>query len=155
MARNAKRRLPTDFPPSRVTFLTADLSKPDFSLPASVYSKVLSATTQVIHNAWPIDFNRTLQSFQTSLDGVQNLISFAAKANLSPSIFFLSSISSVINYRNTSNAEALIPEAAITVLSRAAPMGYEESKYLAERMLDSAAHKLHLNAGTARIGQIA
>ena len=34
-------------------------------------------------------------------------------------------------------------------------MGYGESKYLAERMLDYAAHKLHLNTGTARIGQIA
>ena len=154
-ARNAKRRLPTDFSPSRVTFLTADLSKPNFGLPTSVYSKILSTTTQVIHNAWPIDFNRTLQSFQTSLDGVVNLISFAAKANLSPSIFFLSSISSVINYHNTSNAETLIPEAVITDLSCAAPMGYGESKYLAERMLDYAAHKLHLNTGTARIGQIA
>lgn len=154
--RNSERRIPTDFPPARVTFLTVDLTKANFGLDTEVYNKILSTTTQIIHNAWPVDFNQTLQSFQPSLDGVLGLILFAASTKLSSSILFLSSISAVTNYHQIpSGAEELVPEHIITDLVCPAAMGYGESKYLAERTLDYATQKLGLKTGIARVGQIA
>ena len=86
------------FPPSRVTFLAVDLAKPDFGLQQAVLDEVFSTTTQIIHNAWLVDFNKTLQSFRPILDGVFNLVASASRARLSPSLLFISSISSVMNY---------------------------------------------------------
>lgn len=153
--RNTERRLPMDLPPACVTFLTANLSKPDLALDIEVYDSIRSSVTQIIHNAWPLDFKRTLQSFESSLDGIVNLISLAVVANNCPSIFFLSSISSVGNYHNTMEPQPFITESIIRDLSCPAPMGYGECKSLAERILDYAARRLNLNTGAARIGQIA
>jgi thioester reductase-like protein len=155
IARNAGRQLQGDFPSSRVTFLASDLSKPMFGLTEAIYEKMLSTATHIIHNAWPVDFNQTLQSFQPSLDGVLGLISFSAHSKRSPTVLFLSSISSVINYRNTAGSESIIPETVLSDDSSPASMGYGESKYIAERMLDYAARKLGLTTGAVRIGQIA
>lgn len=154
-ARNADRQLQVDLSSSRTTFLASDLSMPDFGLDKSIYEKMLSTATNIIHNAWPVDFNQTLQSFQPSLDGVFSLISFSAHAKLSPAILFLSSISSVINYRNAPDTESIIPETVSYDDSSPAPMGYGQSKYIAERMLDYATQKLNLTTGAVRIGQIA
>jgi hypothetical protein len=136
--RNEERGLSTEFPSSRVIFLTADLTRPNFGIDEKTFSSLASTTTRMIHNAWPVDFNKTLQSFQPSLDGVLGLISFATTANLSPSLFFISSISSVGNYRNTNKSLPQIPEIVLSDLATPAPMGYGESKYIAERLLDYA-----------------
>lgn len=154
-SRNSERGIPTEFPSARVTFLTADLCKPNFGLESTVYNTILSTTTQIIHNAWPVNFNQRLQSFQPSLDGVFNLVSFAAHAKQSPSVFFLSSISAVINYHQVPDAEPQVPERAVASLACPGQMGYGESKYLAERMLDYAAAKLNIKTGAARVGQVA
>ncbi|KAJ5155836.1 NRPS-like enzyme [Penicillium capsulatum] len=153
--RNAARGLPENFSSEQVTFLTVDLSKPDLGLEKDVYKKMLSSVTQIIHNAWPVDFNQRLRSFRPSLDGVVNLISFAAHAKLSPSLFFLSSISAVAAYHQIPGAESHIPETVIQSFSCPAHMGYGESKYLAERILDLAAATLGVKTGVARVGQVA
>jgi thioester reductase-like protein/aryl carrier-like protein len=154
-ARNAERQLPADFPPSRVTFLASDISMPGFGMDRSIYDKMLSTATHIIHNAWPVNFNQALQSFQPSLDGVFGLISFSTYAKHSPAVLFLSSISSVINYHNAPGTEPVIPETVLSDDYSPAPMGYGESKYIAERMLDYAARRLHLTTGAVRVGQIA
>ncbi|KAF2811621.1 putative NRPS-like enzyme [Mytilinidion resinicola] len=154
-SRNQAHQLPTNFPSNRVTFLTADLSKDNFGLEKSLYDTLLSTTTQIIHNAWPVDFNRTLPSFNPSLSGVVALISFAARSPQSPALFFMSSISATINYHQTTDSAPMIPESVIMDPACAAPMGYGQSKYVAERLLDYASHKLGLNATVVRIGQIA
>lgn len=153
--RNKERGISTDFSSPRVVFLKADLTKPNFGLDEKAFGTLASTATRVIHNAWPVDFNKTLQSFHPSLDGVLGLISFAATSKFSPSIFFISSISSVGNYHNTKDAFSSIPERILSDLATPAPMGYGESKYIAERLLDYAAQKLHITAGAARVGQIA
>ncbi|KAF2491843.1 putative NRPS-like enzyme [Lophium mytilinum] len=148
--RNQSHQLPTNFPLNRVTFLTADLSKPSFGLSEPLYTTLLTTTTRIIHNAWPVDFNRTLPSFHPSLSTVVALIAFAARSPKSPTLFFMSSISATINY-----SAPLIPEAVITDLACTAPMGYGQSKYVAERLLDHAARTLGVDATAVRIGQIA
>ncbi|KAH7411425.1 putative NRPS-like enzyme [Cadophora sp. MPI-SDFR-AT-0126] len=153
--RNQERQLPSEFPSSRITFLTGDPAKPNFGLDKSIFNNLGSTITRIIHNAWPVDFNKTLQSFKPSLDGVLGLASFASAAKFATSIFFIGSISSVGNYQNTRNHLDLIPETMLTDLNTPAPMGYGESKYLAERILDYAAKKLQITTAAARVGQIA
>jgi thioester reductase-like protein len=156
--RNRQRRLPCEFPSDRVTFLTVDLTKPSFGLETETHQKLADTTTQIIHNAWPVNFNQSLKSFQPSLDGVLGLISFTAEAKLSPSLLFLSSISSMTGYQHASpeTGNICIPEQVIADLSCPAAMGYGESKYLAERMIDYVATKLNAsNLAISRIGQVA
>ncbi|GAM37529.1 hypothetical protein TCE0_024f07522 [Talaromyces pinophilus] len=156
--RNRQRHLPYDFPSDRVTFLTVDLTKPSFGLEIEVYNRLVETTTQIIHNAWPVNFNQSLKSFQPSLDGVLGLISFAAEAELAPSLLFLSSISAMTGYQHAASetGRISIPEEIITDLTCPAAMGYGESKYLAERIIDYAATKLRATKfATARIGQVA
>ncbi|EED17424.1 NRPS-like enzyme, putative [Talaromyces stipitatus ATCC 10500] len=157
--RNAKRGIQTELPPDRVTFLTTDLSQPNFGLNEELYQQLQSNVTHFIHNAWPVNFNQALQSFQSSLSGVLGIISFTAHAKRQPvSTLFLSSISAVSSYHKIPDAvhNDLVPEEIIINPMCSAPMGYAESKYVAERMLNYAAQKLdHKNIGIARVGQIA
>ncbi|KAK5055282.1 hypothetical protein LTR84_013032 [Exophiala bonariae] len=138
----------------RITFITAELSAPNLGIEKSLFDEISSTTTEILHNAWPVDFNKTLQSFLPSLNGVMTLISFAAGAKLKPSLLFISSISSVINFQGNSEDRALVPEDIIRDPSCAANMGYGESKYIAERILDRAFRKLNVNSGILRVGQI-
>lgn len=156
--RNVKRKIKTELPSDRVTFLKVDLAKKNFGLDdAELYHKLQSTVTHFIHNAWPVNFNQTLQSFKSSLDGVLGLISFATHAPRLASTVYLSSISAVSNYHKTSGANAdFVPEQIITDTKCPAGMGYGQSKYVAERTLDYASKKLNLaNIRVARVGQIA
>lgn len=50
--------------------------------------------THIVHNAWPVDFKRPLQSFEKSLQGVRNLVDFALSSPYTdpPRLLFVSSI---------------------------------------------------------------
>lgn len=148
--RNLTRGLTTDFPTGRVTFLAADFSEPNLGLDASVYSNLLEQVTSIIHNAWPVNFNLSLDSFRPQITGVVNLIKFAVASWLSPSLLYVSSISSVSNHGGP-----FIPEEVLHDNTAPLPMGYAESKYLSERILDHANEFLPLRASVARVGQIA
>lgn len=149
--RNRARGLSTHFNSSRVTFLTADLSQPCLGLQPKAYGELLEVATLVIHNAWPVNFNLSLDTFRPQLAGLVNLIEFTASATMSPRIFFISSISSVLSFRN---ASLQTPEEVILDDSAPGPNGYAESKYISERLLDHSAQRLSINASFARVGQI-
>lgn len=154
-ARNAERGVPCFFPAGRVTFLTASLADQAFGVDQTIYDKMLATSTQIIHNAWPVNFNQSLQSFRPSLDQLLALVSFSASAKLKPSLFFLSSISAVTNYHLTSDALDVVPEAAIQSMSCPPSIGYGQSKFVGECILQYAALKLGIKTGAARVGQIA
>jgi hypothetical protein len=84
--RNRTRRLTTDFGSSRVTFLTGDLARPNFGLSLDHFDGLLTKVTRIVHNAWPVNFNHTLQSFRSSLDGVFGLVLFATRSSRSAHI---------------------------------------------------------------------
>ncbi|KAL3459645.1 putative NRPS-like enzyme [Aspergillus heterothallicus] len=164
-AGNQTRKLTDEFPEDKVTFLTADLTKEHLGLDAETYTTIQNSTTQIIHNAWPVNFNQPLQYFQPTLDGVLNLVKLAQKSTYTASILFISSISAVSSYQPPTNSNPLekdeppptthtIPEQILPDPSCTAPMGYGESKYLAERILAYASTTLHIRVGIARIGQI-
>jgi len=150
--RNAPRNLPNTFPAELVTFLTADLSKPSLGLDPPIYQTILATTTNIIHNAWPVNFNLSLPTFHPHLAGIVNLIALAASASYAPSLLFVSSISSVANY---SGPSPKVPETIIDDITTPLPIGYGESKYIAERLLGYASRSLGIRTSVARVGQIA
>lgn len=155
--------LPTTFPEDRVTFLKSDLSDPKtLGLSEDMYNIIREHATLIIHNAWRVDFNIPLQSFNDQLAGVVNLSSLCAKSSHQAAFVFLSSISAVMDFDGTQQGEQeislqkVIPETIITDINAAAPAGYAESKYIAERLLAHAAEKRGLrNVSILRLGQIA
>ncbi|KAF3033927.1 hypothetical protein E8E11_002458 [Didymella keratinophila] len=122
---NRSRGLATDFLPDKVTFLNGDLTKPDFGLLVEDYTKLLESVTHVVHNAWPVNFSL-------------------------PSLQFFSSIASVFNH-----SVSEVPETVDDDLASPMPGGYEESKYIAERLVDKACRTLNVTGSVVRIGQIA
>ena len=151
VARNQARGLPTDFPKDRVSFISADLAKPKLGVDETIYQQMRSSATLIIHNAWPVDFNQALQSFRPHIQGLVNLSTFAASAAHSPGLLFLSSVSAAMNHRSSPQ----IPETILSDLNDPLPMGYGESKYISERLVDYASRKLGIHGGVARVGQIA
>ncbi|KAK4106758.1 acetyl-CoA synthetase-like protein [Parathielavia hyrcaniae] len=160
-ARNRQRGLPCDdFPPDRVTFLTVNLARDHFGLDSTTYTTLVDSATQILHAAWPVDFNQPLRYFQPSLDGLVGLLSFAHDARQRPSLLFLSSVSAVSSYQASTIESRLIPEEPIPDVSCPAAIGYGESKFLAERLLAYAATKespstRRCSLGVVRIGQVA
>lgn len=148
--RSQAHGLPTEFPEDRVTFLNADLSQEHFGLEPELFTRIKASATDIIHNAWPVNFNIPLSTFHPNIKGVTNLIEFAASASHSPSLMFLSSLSSVGNF------EGDVPEAIINDVTASLPMGYSESKFITENLLAYAAQKFpYVPISIARIGQIA
>ncbi|TVY56661.1 Non-canonical non-ribosomal peptide synthetase FUB8 [Lachnellula cervina] len=149
--RNKSRGLPAQFPARKLTFLYSDLSQPQIGLDPEVYEELSKKTTIVIHTAWPVNFNFPLSSFEPHLAGLVNLIELATVAEKYVCIFYISSISSVIGQQSSSH----IPEKVILDVSAPIAMGYAESKYICERLLNYASQKFPLNTAIARVGQVA
>jgi thioester reductase-like protein/acyl-coenzyme A synthetase/AMP-(fatty) acid ligase/aryl carrier-like protein len=149
--RNKSRNLPVELDSKRVTFLTGNLAAPEFGLEAIEFRELLASVTDIIHNAWPVNFNKSLNAFKGSLDTVLGLVSFSARATHSVRFNFISSISSVSHYTKADP----VPENVIFDTDSPAEMGYGQSKYIAERMIDYASQKLNFHSAIIRVGQIA
>lgn len=152
-ADQAAKALCTEWSPSRVEFLTCTISKDNFGLDAEHYDDMLQNVSHIVHNAWVVDFNLSLASFgEEQIIGVLQLLRFSAKSKHEACFYFLSSISAVLNWNLADSGP--IPEQIITDWSVAEPLGYAQSKYVAERIIDEAA-ATGLPCAVWRIGQVA
>ncbi|PVH91878.1 NRPS-like enzyme [Periconia macrospinosa] len=149
--------------PSRVFFHQADYSKADFGLEKATFAELRDTTNVIIHNAWKVDFNHSLSSFEAvHIRSIHNFIHFSASSKLHPRIVFISSISSVGNWHSAVPASEqsgaknkIVPETIAPLPTVAQPIGYAESKAVAEQLLAAAARSGYINASIIRIGQIA
>ena len=150
LARSKALGLDTEFPHSRITFLTADLTSPNTCfVPPAHYAAIASTMTLIIHAAWPVDFKLTLASFSSSLTSVSSLASLTASSRHRPSVIFISSIASMLNY-----SRYPVPEAIVTSPSAPDRTGYGESKYIAEHLLTYGARRYGMRVTILRLGQI-
>ena len=151
VARSEALGLKSTFPPTRITFLTMDLTSPNTSfIPPAHHAAIANTVTLIIHAAWPVDFNLPLSSFTTSLTSISSLASLTASSrHRPPSIIFISSIASVLNH-----PQSPIPEAILTSPSAPDRTGYGESKHIAEQILAHGAHRYDMRVTILRLGQI-
>lgn len=145
---SASRGLSTDF--SKVEFVSADLSQPDLGLGESKYDDLLERADRIIHNAWPVNFNISVSSFEPYVRGVRHLVDFAAAASKRVPIIFISTIGTVNNWASSD----AVPESPFTDVSLPA-MGYGRSKAASSGILDAASTRSGVPTASIRVGQIA
>lgn len=140
----------------KAEFIRVDFSQRDFGLPATQFDKLTSTTDILIHNAWKVDFNHSLESFEhVHIQGVRNLISWSINSNRHPHIIFVSSTSSVGNRSALHENSEPVPEIPIENFNVAQDMGYGESKNVAERILPIASGTSKVPVSILQAGQIA
>lgn len=138
-----------------LVLLEGDTSRDDLGLPKEWYDELRRSVTHIIHSAWPVNFNYAVKSFDPAVRGARNLVDLALKSTLStPAKFiFISSISVSRNASSESSNRA--PEAPIADASAVVGLGYAESKWIVERLLQAAAEQTSLKTLSIRVGQVA
>ncbi|KAF2204124.1 acetyl-CoA synthetase-like protein [Delitschia confertaspora ATCC 74209] len=147
---------------SRVSFHQAHYDVPNFGLPSSAVNEIQNNINVIVHNAWKVDFNHPLDSFEAvHIQGVRDMINFSIASRYQPRILFVSSLSSVGNWKTfevsalDSDNRTLIAEAMPSTPAAAQPMGYAESKAVAEQILAHAVAVSRISVAILRVGQIA
>lgn len=138
----------------RVEFFHADLSQPDLGLGAEKYASLLDETTVVIHNAWPVNFNLALDSFEPQIRGVRNLLDFSAQSAHRAPLIFVSSISTVHRWMEM-HPDEVVPEAVLNDFDAPEWMGYSESKFVSEQLVQAFSRASGVATAIMRNGQIA
>ncbi|KAF8200271.1 hypothetical protein BJ912DRAFT_921743 [Pholiota molesta] len=118
----------------KVILLEGQLEQQQWGLEKSVYDAMQQSVTHIIHNAWPVDFNLALKSFEANIKGLRTLIDFALSSPLQtpPTLIYTSTIAKV-----------------------AIGTGYTESKWVSEQILAAASAETTLRTVIVRVGQIA
>ena len=138
----------------RVQFLQVSFGEPQFGLEADKYEELLSFVDTVIHNAWKVDFNNTVESFEeTHIRGMRRFVDFSLESRYNTHIHFVSSISTVGSW--TAQMGPSVPEVAMEDSAVVLPQGYGESKHIAERICLEASRRSQVPTSVYRVGQIA
>ncbi|OAX43282.1 L-aminoadipate-semialdehyde dehydrogenase [Rhizopogon vinicolor AM-OR11-026] len=137
---------------ARIKALAADLSANKLGLQSDVYNEIATQATLVIHNAWAVNFNLAISSFETHIRGAVNLIHLALASPRSrpADFYFASSISAVAAWHGPGS----IPEAIMDDPSVAQGLGYAQSKWVTEKICQIASQQTPVRAGVLRIGQM-
>ena len=133
---------------SKIIALTSSLDQPDFGLDDELMTRMRRSVTQVLHVAWPVNFNIPLAQFEPHICGLHNLLQFSLSVEQpQPAVvMFCSSISTALSSTSFEILEVPID------LDKAY-MGYGQSKLTGEHIV-SAAHKSGARAYSLRIGQV-
>ncbi|KAG2060872.1 putative aminoadipate reductase [Suillus hirtellus] len=133
----------------KLVYVETDTSDDHLGLDKELYQKICTSVTIIIHNAWRLDFNLALSSFDSHVRGTRNLIDLALSSphHPKPRFMFTSSISSAQSW---DRAKGPFPEEVQYDAGVAIGPGYGASKYVSERVLVNS----KLPASSFRIGQI-
>jgi thioester reductase-like protein len=143
---------------SKAEFLKTDFAADKFGLSDETYAQLLSTVTVFIHSAWSVDFNLSLESYETThIAGTRRAIDFAAASPHNPPIIFISSIASVGNWASLTHDDSPVPETITSLFDNTLtlPQGYGESKHVAAQILATASHRLGIRTSIIRAGQLA
>ncbi|KAI0651021.1 acetyl-CoA synthetase-like protein [Trametes meyenii] len=136
----------------KVSFYPVDLTQSSLGLSESDFAKICSTTTAIVHNAWRVDFNVTLPSFEPLISGTRNLVDLALRSPLSegPRLLFVSSVTSAHNH----SVESPVLETLDFGPEIAVGLGYGESKWVTEQVLGRARQETGLRTTSVRVGQL-
>ncbi|CDO77398.1 hypothetical protein BN946_scf184857.g4 [Trametes cinnabarina] len=128
------------------------LHEPGFGVEPAVLDEVRQSVTHIMHNAWKVDFNLSIQSFEMDIQGARNLVDLAISSPYcqAPSIVFVSSIGVFMNYQGPVPA----PEVSLEDPSSPFGSGYGESKWVTEHVLQNATKQRGVHTVVIRLGQV-
>jgi thioester reductase-like protein len=136
---------------AKIVALPSDMSQAKFGLADAMYEQIRREVTIVIHNAWSVNFNMDVTSFEEQhIHGSWHLINLCLSSpHRTPASFnFISSVSTAM-----AMSSATIPE-VLPKFNETMPMGYAHSKLVVEYMCTNAAAKTSMAARILRVGQI-
>ena len=148
----------------KITTLQATLSLPQLGLTLEHYNSLLQRVTHILHNAWPMNFNWRLSSFQSQFQAVQNLLRLALDArprdedtggatmrNRMRFVF----VSSIAVVGECSDLDP-IPETNVSNTAYTNRIGYAEAKLVCEMIVERARDDFvqNLEAASVRLGQM-
>jgi thioester reductase-like protein len=143
---------------AKVSFITSSqLQQPDLGLPHEEYRRLVRTVTHVVHNAWPMDFQRNLSSFEPQVQVVRRLVIFCEdcheKQRRLPSPRLLLTSSIAVGARNSSGRLLEMP---VLDPSTTANIGYAQAKWVCEQILIEAAKTRGdlLHPTIVRLGQL-
>ncbi|KAG2103392.1 putative aminoadipate reductase [Suillus discolor] len=134
----------------KLLYIETDTSSDDLGLEKELYQKIRTSVTVIIHNAWQLNFNLALSSFEPHVRGTRNLINLvlSSPCHPKPRVLFTSSISTAQSW---DKSKGPFPEEVQYDAGVAEGHGYGAGKYVCERVLVNS----KLPACSFRIGQIA
>jgi thioester reductase-like protein len=151
---SSSRGLNSVWSDGRVEFLQANLSQPDLGLIPEKYSELIDEATIIIHSAWRVDFNLTIESFEPQIHGVRNLLELSSKSQRRPPLVFISSISTAFSWLEK-HSGAKVPKATLHDFNAPEEVGYSESKFVSELLVERFAKESGITTAIFRTGQIA
>ena len=133
---------------AKVTSLAADPNVDQLGLSTEEYGSVRDAATIIVHNAWPVNFNISLQSFRPHIQGAINLLNLALQSPQpgGAKFFFSSSVATMSTERGP------VKETFPLQPATAGSMGYGRSKWVVEKVMQSIGPRAR--CGVLRIGQL-
>lgn len=135
--------------PAHWTALSADVNRADLGLGVDEYNALRTRATCVIHNAWPVNFVLSIDSFDEHVGGAVHLLNLTLRSPMAtkPSFFFSSSVGT-----RQGRGDAFVDEDFADDPVTAGGMGYGQSKWVVEKVLQLAGDVARV--GVLRIGQL-
>lgn len=144
----------------KIKIIPTDTAAYRLGLPQCEYNDICGRVTHIIHNAWPMDFNRLLPSFEGQFQGLRNLLGLCMDAHacrpaVRPKFVFVSSIAVVGKYPKV-HRERIVPEITMSDNDCTDDFGYAQAKLVCERITERAAqaYRSDFEAKVVRVGQM-
>jgi thioester reductase-like protein len=148
----ASRGLNTDLAP-KADFYRIDITRPDLGLAPPALEIILESADHIIHAAWAVNFNVSVESMEPQIAGVRHIIDIAARCKKRVNVATTSSAGAFDRWDVATKGPA-VPEETLDDLMIASN-GYCQSKILGNILLDKGARVGGFDATIARVGQIA
>ncbi|KAF8655498.1 hypothetical protein AX16_003028 [Volvariella volvacea WC 439] len=133
----------------KVVYLEGDASQDYLGLGSVLYEELRNSVNVIVHNAWRLDFNLGLSSYQSNIRGTRNLIDLGLTSTHNSSLRFIFT-SSISSAQSWDKYRGPFPEESLDDAGVAVGLGYGASKYVSERLLIQSG----LQLCSLRIGQL-
>ncbi|KAI8139176.1 hypothetical protein BJV82DRAFT_660202 [Fennellomyces sp. T-0311] len=145
------RLLDTSLLESKVEVLPFNLNAPYLGWDEATYVKLKNEVTIVQHCAWLVDFNQPVQHFEREcIRGMYNLLKFAYREIDPMHVHIVSSISATAASEYPIVPEEVSPQDPHVAM----PMGYAQSKYIAEHLFSYLTTEKNFPCIVERLGQV-
>ncbi|KAF7353828.1 Acetyl-CoA synthetase-like protein [Mycena venus] len=136
----------------KLKLLETNLNEAQFGMSSADYDVLKDSVTTIIHNAWQVNFNISLSSMEPLVAGTRQLVDFALSSPhpVPPRFIFVSTAGI---FRNLNAAKVALEE-HLSDPQAAVGLGYTESKWVAEQILENAGQKTPFSSVIVRPGQL-
>lgn len=139
---------------SKVEFLQSSFGAEQFGLPDDKYAEMLGSVDTIVHNAWRVDFNITVDSFEdVHIQSVRRFVDFSIDSTHHAHVHFVSSVATIGAWKIIHGPA--VPSEFIENSDVVLPQGYGESKHIGERICLAASRRAGVPTTIHRVGQVA